>query len=90
MTLFIYLHLYICSLPAQFDYRVLHRGTANKSTEMRPILVFTFAKPWYKVSPQSCLFHFVFSLVLTESHNHSVCQDTLNFPHRSVFDADNT
>jgi len=35
---------------AQFDYRVLHRGTTNKSAEMRPILVFTFAKPWYKVS----------------------------------------
>lgn len=32
-----------------FDYRVLHRGTANKSaTCARPILCFTFAKPWFK------------------------------------------
>lgn len=32
----------------QFDYRVLHKGCANKSNEVRPILVFTFAKSWYK------------------------------------------
>eukprot|EP01040_Poterioochromonas_malhamensis_P000200 gene200-209_t len=31
-----------------FDYRVLHKGCANKSNEVRPILVFTFAKSWYK------------------------------------------
>jgi hypothetical protein len=46
------------SAAAQFDYRVLHRGTANRSDAMRPILVFTFAKPWYKVcsctAPVSC------------------------------------
>jgi len=30
-----------------FDYRVLHRGLANTSGERRPILVYTFAKPWY-------------------------------------------
>jgi len=31
-----------------FDYRVLHRGTANRSPLPRPILVITFAKPWFK------------------------------------------
>mmetsp|Transcript_29168 Transcript_29168/g.49050 ORF Transcript_29168/g.49050 Transcript_29168/m.49050 type:complete len:258 (-) Transcript_29168:762-1535(-) len=31
-----------------FDYRVLHRGLRNSSSSPRPILVFTFAKPWYK------------------------------------------
>ena len=31
-----------------FDYRVLHRGLANTSSVIRPILVYTFAKPWYK------------------------------------------
>ena len=31
-----------------FDYRVLHRGTANQTNEVRPILVYTFAKDWYK------------------------------------------
>ena len=31
-----------------FDYRVLHRGKANISNEKRPILVFTFAKPWFR------------------------------------------
>ncbi len=30
-----------------FDYRILHRGLANKSTETRPVLVYTFAKPYY-------------------------------------------
>jgi ectoine hydroxylase-related dioxygenase (phytanoyl-CoA dioxygenase family) len=33
----------------KFDYRVLHRGGANISSEHRPVLVFTFAKPWYRV-----------------------------------------
>lgn len=32
-----------------FDYRVLHRGKANRTLDQdRPILVLTFAKPWYK------------------------------------------
>jgi ectoine hydroxylase-related dioxygenase (phytanoyl-CoA dioxygenase family) len=32
-----------------FDYRVLHRGKANQTRDQnRPILVLTFAKPWYK------------------------------------------
>ena len=31
-----------------FDYRVLHRGTANLSDDHRPILVLTFGKKWYK------------------------------------------
>jgi len=31
-----------------FDYRVLHRGTANRSATARPILVYTFAKSYYK------------------------------------------
>jgi len=31
-----------------FDYRVLHRGCANISSEPRPILVVTFSKPWFK------------------------------------------
>jgi len=31
-----------------FDYRVLHRGTRNASSEPRPVLVYTFAKPYYK------------------------------------------
>ena len=31
-----------------FDYRVLHRGKRNISSESRPVLVFTFAKPFYK------------------------------------------
>ena len=31
-----------------FDYRVLHRGTANRSNEARPVLVYTFAKPFYR------------------------------------------
>ena len=30
-----------------FDYRILHRGKANNSTESRPVLVYTFAKPFY-------------------------------------------
>ena len=30
-----------------FDYRILHRGRANNSTEPRPVLVYTFAKPFY-------------------------------------------
>lgn len=33
----------------QFDYRVLHRGCPNKSDAARPVLVFTFAKNWYRV-----------------------------------------
>eukprot|EP01038_Epipyxis_sp_PR26KG_P013866 gene13866-18597_t len=31
-----------------FDYRVLHRGLKNSSNLPRPILVYTFAKPWFK------------------------------------------
>lgn len=31
-----------------FDYRILHRGTANKTELPRPILVLTFGKSWYK------------------------------------------
>jgi ectoine hydroxylase-related dioxygenase (phytanoyl-CoA dioxygenase family) len=31
-----------------FDYRILHRGTANKSDVVRPVLVYTFAKPFYR------------------------------------------
>ena len=31
-----------------FDYRVLHRGTGNRSAVVRPVLVYTFAKPFYK------------------------------------------
>jgi len=31
-----------------FDYRVLHRGTRNASDEPRPVLVYTFAKPYYR------------------------------------------
>ncbi len=31
-----------------FDYRVLHRGTKNSSSTPRPVLVYTFAKPYYK------------------------------------------
>mmetsp|Transcript_25507 Transcript_25507/g.33328 ORF Transcript_25507/g.33328 Transcript_25507/m.33328 type:complete len:264 (-) Transcript_25507:422-1213(-) len=30
-----------------FDYRLLHHGTANESSEYRPILVLTFSKPWF-------------------------------------------
>ena len=31
-----------------FDYRVLHRGTANMSDSYRPMLVLTFGKSWYQ------------------------------------------
>lgn len=31
-----------------FDYRVLHRGRANLDDQMRPILVLTYAKKWFK------------------------------------------
>jgi ectoine hydroxylase-related dioxygenase (phytanoyl-CoA dioxygenase family) len=31
-----------------FDYRVLHRGKANRPNTNRSILVLTFSKPWYK------------------------------------------
>jgi len=30
-----------------FDYRILHRGKANNSELLRPVLVYTFAKPYY-------------------------------------------
>jgi len=30
-----------------FDYRVLHRGGANSSSEERPLLYFTYARPWF-------------------------------------------
>lgn len=47
-----------------FDYRILHRGTANRTAYPRPVYVLTFGKKWYK--------------------------DTLNYPHRSVFDKKST
>jgi hypothetical protein len=31
-----------------FDYRVLHRGKANRSKENRTILVLTFSQPWFE------------------------------------------
>lgn len=31
-----------------FDYRLLHRGLANRTDRIRPILYFTFAKPWFR------------------------------------------
>ena len=31
-----------------FDYRVLHRGLANTSSRPRPVLVYTFCKPFFK------------------------------------------
>lgn len=31
-----------------FDYRIVHRGSANRSSEDRPVLYFTYAKPWFK------------------------------------------
>lgn len=31
-----------------FDCRLLHRGTANRAASDRPLLYFTYAKPWYK------------------------------------------
>lgn len=43
----------------KFDYRVLHRGLANFSGKYRPVLVFTFSQPWYKVNLKykiSCYF----------------------------------
>ena len=30
-----------------FDYRVLHRGRANASDRPRPLLYFTYARPWF-------------------------------------------
>ena len=30
-----------------FDYRVLHRGRANRSMDYRAILVITYSQPWY-------------------------------------------
>ena len=30
-----------------FDYRVLHRGGANSTTRQRPLLYFTYARPWF-------------------------------------------
>ena len=30
-----------------FDYRTVHRGTANRSAEDRPLLYLTFARPWF-------------------------------------------
>ena len=34
-------------IPNQFDYRVLHRGLANKSKFSRPVFCITFAKPGF-------------------------------------------
>lgn len=31
-----------------FDYRTLHRGTANRTTADRPILYFTYARAWFE------------------------------------------
>ena len=31
-----------------FDVRVLHRGLANRSGVVRPVLYFTYAAPWYR------------------------------------------
>jgi len=30
-----------------FDYRILHRGTANRSWSDRPCMYFTYSKPWF-------------------------------------------
>mmetsp|Transcript_11757 Transcript_11757/g.20473 ORF Transcript_11757/g.20473 Transcript_11757/m.20473 type:complete len:363 (-) Transcript_11757:335-1423(-) len=30
-----------------FDYRLLHRGLANTSSQPRPVLVLTYSKPWF-------------------------------------------
>ena len=31
-----------------FDYRTLHRGTANRTTADRPVLYFTYARSWFE------------------------------------------
>ena len=31
-----------------YDQRTVHRGTANLSTETRPVLYLLFARPWYE------------------------------------------
>ncbi len=31
-----------------FDYRLLHRGLANRTDTLRPILYFTFCRPWFR------------------------------------------
>jgi len=31
------------------DMRCLHRGTANKSKEIRPILSYIFCRKWYRI-----------------------------------------
>ena len=31
-----------------FDYRLLHRGTPNHTAHDRPILYYTYSKPWYR------------------------------------------
>jgi hypothetical protein len=31
-----------------FDYRVVHRGLANRGTENRPLLYLTYARPWFR------------------------------------------
>jgi ectoine hydroxylase-related dioxygenase (phytanoyl-CoA dioxygenase family) len=33
-----------------FDYRVLHRGTANTSATRRPFAYFTYARSWFRDS----------------------------------------
>jgi hypothetical protein len=51
----------------QFDYRVLHRGTANTTAHPRPVYVVTFAKSWYRVRLMWCyllLFHSLLLLLL--------------------------
>ena len=37
-----------CGSVLLFDYRVLHRGTANLTDKYRPILVITFGKKWFR------------------------------------------
>jgi ectoine hydroxylase-related dioxygenase (phytanoyl-CoA dioxygenase family) len=31
-----------------FDYRILHRGRANRSNQRRNYLVLTYAEPWFQ------------------------------------------
>ena len=70
----------------KFDYRVLHRGTANKTDVPRPILVITFGKNWYKVILYyTWIFHTTFIPLLADFDCILMSQDTLNFPKNSVF-----
>jgi len=31
-----------------FDYRILHRGLANRSAARRPLLYFTYGRAWFR------------------------------------------